>query len=183
MARAGTAPPRGECSIHPAGSSSKIRVRPATPEDVDELLDGYEAVAAERIHIAGEPPIDRDRRRAAWLETLDPSTPGTSFVAEADGRLVGHLGATGTGRVELGMWVLPDWRGRGAGTKLVEAAVAWAREGGAYKISLEVWPHNAAAIALYEKFGFEREGYLRKHWRRRNGELWDSVVMGLVLDE
>ncbi len=104
-------------------------------------------------------------------------------VAEVDGRIVGQLGVSGEGRMEIGMWVAPEWRGKGVGTALMNAALDYARTHGAYKISLEVWPHNAAAIALYEKFGFEREGYLRKHWRRRNGELWDSVVMGLVLDE
>jgi RimJ/RimL family protein N-acetyltransferase len=158
-------------------------VRRATPADVDVLLDLYEAVAAERVHIGGEAPVDRPRRKAAWLETIDPSTPGTSFVAEAGGEIVGQLGITGTGRMDIGMWVQKDRRGQGIGNRLVETAIEYARAHGAYKISLEVWPHNAAAIALYEKFGFEREGYLRKHWRRRNGELWDSVVMGLLLVE
>jgi putative acetyltransferase len=158
-----------------------LRVRRAAPEDVDELLDGYEAVAAEGIHIGGEAPIDRDRRRAAWLQTIDPSTPGASFVAEAEGGIVGQLGIVGDGRMELGMWVAKEWRGKGAGAALMHAALEYAREHGAFKVALEVWPHNEAAIGLYEKFGFEREGYLRKHWRRRNGELWDSVVMGLVL--
>lgn len=159
------------------------RVRPATAEDVDELLDLYEAVAAEKVHIGGEAPIDRPRRKAAWLATIDPSTPGTSFVAVAEDEIVGQIGVTGDGRMDIGMWVRADWRGRGVGTALVGAAIDYARAHDAYKISLEVWPHNTAAIALYEKLGFEREGYLRKHWRRRNGELWDSVVMGLLLDE
>lgn len=159
-----------------------VRIRAAQPEDLDELLDLYEAVAAERVHIGGEAPVDRPRRKAAWLELMDPATPGTSLVAEAGDVIVGQLGISGSGRMELGMWVAPAWRGRGVGSELVAAAIDYARAHDAYKISLEVWPHNAAAIALYEKFGFEREGYLRKHWRRRNGELWDSVVMGLVLD-
>ena len=160
----------------------EVRVRRARPEDLEVLLDLYEAVAAERIHIGGEAPVDRPRRRKAWLETIDPATPGAALVAEAGGAIVGQVGVTGSGRMEIGMWVREDWRGRGVGTRLVQAALDYAREHEAYKISLEVWPHNAPAIALYEKFGFEREGYLRKHWRRRNGELWDSVVMGLLLD-
>lgn len=162
---------------------TKLVVRPTRPEDLDELLDLYEAVAAEGIHIAGEAPVDRDRRRAAWLDTLDPSTPATSFVAQAGDELVGQLGLHGTGRMDLGMFVAAPWRGRGVGSALMKAAVDYARAHEAFKISLEVWPHNAAAIALYERFGFEREGYLRKHWRRRNGEVWDSVVMGLLLVE
>src|SRR5438132_10638636 len=31
-------------------------------------------------------------------------------------------------------------------------------------------------------FGFEEEGLLRRQYRRRNGELWDALVMGLLLD-
>lgn len=160
-----------------------MHVRPAGPGDLDALLDAYEAVAAERIHIGAEPPVDREARRDRWLDMIDPSTPGTFLVAEVDGEVVGQLGLTGSGRLELGMHVAAEWRGKGAGRKLMEAALDYARSVDAFKISLEVWPHNAAAISLYERFGFQREGYLRKHWRRRNGELWDSVVMGLLLVE
>jgi RimJ/RimL family protein N-acetyltransferase len=32
-----------------------------------------------------------------------------------------------------------------------------------------------------EKFGFERQGVLRAHHRRQNGELWDTIVMGRLL--
>jgi ribosomal protein S18 acetylase RimI-like enzyme len=48
---------------------------------------------------------------------------------------------------------------------------------------LHVWPHNEAAIALYEKLGFAREGYHPKQYRRRSGEAWDAISMGLVLKE
>jgi putative acetyltransferase len=46
-----------------------------------------------------------------------------------------------------------------------------------------VWPHNHPARQLYERFGFVEEGRLRRHYRRQNGELWDAIVMGLVLDD
>ena len=46
-----------------------------------------------------------------------------------------------------------------------------------------MWPHNHAARRLYRRHGFVEEGRLRRHYSRRNGELWDAVVMGLVLDE
>jgi uncharacterized membrane protein YphA (DoxX/SURF4 family) len=40
-----------------------------------------------------------------------------------------------------------------------------------------------AALALYTRAGFEVEGRRRRQYRRRHtGELWDSIVMGLVLD-
>ena len=48
---------------------------------------------------------------------------------------------------------------------------------------LQVWPHNEPAIWLYEKFGFEREGYRRAHYRRKTGDIWDVVEMGLLLND
>src|SRR5215211_7156883 len=106
------------------------------------------------------------------------------LAAEAGGEPVGQLGLqlARYGVADLGMLVAAGWRGRGVGTALLAEAVRRARAAGAHKIALQVWPHNAAALALYERFGFQREGYLRRHYRRRSGELWDAVVMGLPLD-
>ena len=162
---------------------TEISVRQATPADVDTLVGMLVEVAAEGRWIGTEAPVDVDRRRrrmAADVEAED----AVVLVAEADGRPVGQLGLqlAGYGVADLGMLVAAGWRGRGVGTALLTEAVRRAREAGAHKIALQVWPHNAAAIALYERFGFQREGYLRRHYRRRSGELWDAVVLGLPLD-
>lgn len=146
------------------------------------MLDAYESVAAEGRYIGGELPVDRAERRAGWLEALDDSS-AASFVAEVDGTIVGTAGVKGTGPSELGMLVVSGWRGRGVGSGLLRACIDWARLVGSHKVSLQVWPHNTAAIGLYLKHGFIREGYLQRHWRRRNGELWDAVVMGLLLED
>lgn len=158
-------------------------MRPAQASDVDELLALYESVAAERVYIAGEPPVDRSKRRSAWVALAVGASAGASFVAEAGGGLVGMASVTGTSPLDLGMMVAAPWRGKGVGTKLLRACIDYGRRSGAHKICLEVWPHNEAAIALYEKHGFEQEGYRRKQWRRRSGELWDSIMMGLLLVE
>jgi RimJ/RimL family protein N-acetyltransferase len=55
------------------------------------------------------------------------------------------------------------------------------REQGLHKLSLSVFPHNEAAIALYRKFGFVEEGRRIKQYRRASGELWDAIEMGLLL--
>ena len=67
------------------------------------------------------------------------------------------------------------------GSALLAAEIEWARERGLHKLSLGVFAHNAGAIALYRKFGFVEEGRRIKQYRRANGELWDSVEMGLLL--
>jgi RimJ/RimL family protein N-acetyltransferase len=163
-------------------SEGELAVRRAVADDVDAMLDLYESVAAEGRYIGRELPIDRDSLRPVWVESVgDPN--GAWFVAEVDGEIVGSASIQGLGVAHLGMQVARSHRGRGIGSSLLVASIGWARKAGAHKVALEVWPHNEAAITLYEKFGFEREGYLRKHWRRRSGELWDSVVMGLLLED
>jgi RimJ/RimL family protein N-acetyltransferase len=161
---------------------SAITVRDATPADVDALVAMLVEVAGEGRWIGTEAPVDIERRRrmAADVEAADVVV----LVAEAGGEPVGQLGLelARYGVAELGMLVAAGWRGRGVGTALMAEAVQRARAAGAHKVALQVWPHNAAAIALYERFGFQREGYLRRHYRRRSGELWDAVVMGLPLD-
>ncbi len=146
------------------------------------MLDAYELVAAEGRYIGGELPVDRTGRGTRWLEGLGDAS-AASFVAEAEGAIVGTAGVTGTGPSELGMLVVPGWRGRGVGSALLAASIIWARQAGSHKVTLQVWPHNTAAINLYLKHGFTQEGYLHRHWRRRNGELWDAIVMGLPLED
>src|SRR5260221_6957890 len=156
--------------------TTAVEVRPARDDARVPLAQVFATVAEERDGIATEPPVDVEARAASW--TLD----GT-IVAVADGEIVGsiHLDASRFGYGEIGMAVLREWRGRGVGSALMEAGIAWARERGLHKLSLGVFPHNAAGIALYRKFGFVEEGRRVKHMRRQSGELWDIVDMGLLL--
>jgi RimJ/RimL family protein N-acetyltransferase len=157
-------------------------VRPSTVADFDDWLRLYEEVAAEGKWIGGEIPVDRGARKRSYLDTLRDDE-AASFVADSGGCVIGSLGVhMRAGVAELGMLIDAGWRGRGIGSALMAACIEWASEHRAHKIILEVWPHNHTAQALYRKFGFQEEGVLKRQYRRRNGELWDSVRMGLVLD-
>jgi RimJ/RimL family protein N-acetyltransferase len=149
---------------------------PRLDDDRLPLAVLFAAVAEERDGIATEPPVDIEARAANW--TLE----GT-LVAVADGVIVGslHVEQSRFGFGEIGMAVARRWRRRGVGSALLSAAIDWARERGLHKLSLSVFVHNTAAIALYRKFGFVEEGRRVKHFRRANGELWDAFEMGLLL--
>ncbi|MBO0713958.1 MAG: GNAT family N-acetyltransferase [Acidimicrobiales bacterium] len=168
------------------GSQTAVVVRRSREADAEDWLGLLSAVAAEGLWIGTEAPFDREARRTRFLQQLD-AEGAASFVAVADGRLMGALGVMMGSGVEagvaaFGMFVAADHRGRGVGSALMEACLDWAKAAGAHKVVLTVWPHNHAARALYAKFGFVTEGTLRRAYRRRNGELWDAITMGLVLD-
>jgi RimJ/RimL family protein N-acetyltransferase len=168
----------------PEQGASESVVRPTTHDDVEALLDLMEAVAAEGRWIATEAPFDRAARGDRFHAGVDSPAVG-SFVADLGGEIVGSFGIelAPYGVAEFGMMVAVEHRGRGIGSALLQTGIEWAREAGAHKVALQRWPHNPAAQALYERFGFVEEGRLRRHYRRNDGSLWDAVVMGLVLDE
>jgi ribosomal protein S18 acetylase RimI-like enzyme len=136
-----------------------VTVRVADRADLDGLFDLLVAVAGEGRWIGTEAPVDVERRRRRMAADVD-AEDAVVLVAEAGGVPVGQLGLhlAPYGVADLGMLVAAGWRGRGVGTALLDEAVRRAREAGAHKIALQVWPHNTAAIALYERFGFQREG-------------------------
>ena len=151
-------------------------IRPARDEDRLPLAIVFAEVAEERDGIASEPPVDVEARAARW------NLEGT-LVAVAGDRIIGslHVETSGHGFGEIGMAVARDWRGRGVGAALLQAAIDWAREHDLHKLSLSVFAHNDAAIGLYRKVGFVEEGRRVKHFRRSSGELWDAIEMGLLL--
>ncbi|MDO5658052.1 MAG: GNAT family N-acetyltransferase [Paracoccus sp. (in: a-proteobacteria)] len=107
-----------------------------------------------------------------------------SIVAVAGDRIVGEAGLNGNPNPrrahvgELGMAVRDDFRRRGVGDAMLSALIVQARDWlGLRKLQLEVYADNAAAIALYEKHGFETEGLLRAD-ALREGVFVDTLVMG-----
>jgi RimJ/RimL family protein N-acetyltransferase len=157
-------------------------VRSARPGDFADWFGVFSAVVDEGRWLGAEPPVDRDDRRRIFDATL-AAEDDFAVVAVLDGALVGGLGTYSEGgRLSLWMFVAAEARGRGAGGALLDECLRRARAGPAHKVTLQVWPHNEAALALYAGRGFVEEGRLRRHYRRRNGELWDVVLMSHLLD-
>ena len=98
---------------------------------------------------------------ATWRAFIDA---GAWFIAEADGRPVGIAAGVEPWRPDesalhlISMWVEPDARGAGIGTRLVETVIDWARTEGAAELQLDVTETNRAAWALYERCGFKTTG-------------------------
>lgn len=163
-------------------TSERIEIRRAGDADVDGMVALLESIADEGRWIATETPLDRESR-AKNVRAALAREDAALFVAVDGTNVVGRAGVYSQwpGLYDLGMFVAAPWRSKGLGSRLLEAVIAWARAAGAHKITLDVFPSNEAAIALYEKSGFVREGYHPKQLRRKTGELWDVISMGLLL--
>ena len=62
------------------------------------------------------------------------------------------------------MAVFPQYRRRGAAGKLLDVFLRFARANQLAFLTLEVRPSNAAAIALYTRFGFREAGRRRNYY-------------------
>src|SRR3954469_910461 len=162
--------------------SGAMQVRRAGPDDADACAAIMAVVAAEGRWILTEPPVDE----AAWGLAMRGRPDPVWVIEDEDGRIVGHLGLhppypNAPDLLSRGMGLRPEARGRGAGSALLAAALDYARESGAHRVELDVFPENARAIGLYVKFGFSVEGLKREHWPRQDGTRRDSLLMALIL--
>ena len=83
---------------------------------------------------------------------------------------------------ELGIFVLPPYRGYGVGKRLMAYALDWVRDQGIRKITLSVFAINQRAIHMYQTFGFTLEG-IRKMQYNIGGEYIDEILMAKFLSE
>lgn len=78
----------------------------------------------------------------------------------------------------IGISIAEAWQGKGVGNALMQAGIDLADNWlNLTRLELEVYADNEAALRLYESFGFEREGVLRRH-AYRDGQYVDAIVMG-----
>ena len=81
---------------------------------------------------------------------------------------------------QLGMFVHDDYQNQGIGSQLMAAIIDLAENWlNLKRLELQVNTDNASAIHLYEKFGFEKEGILRKN-AFRDGVYIDAYTMAKV---
>ena len=127
------------------------------------------------------PSVEGWRKRLA-----EPVDGDFIFAAEVNGEVVGNAGLhhhkspRRAHSMDIGMAVRDDFQGKGVGTALMKALVELA-DGwlNVSRLELTVYTDNHRAIALYEKFGFVREGTHRAY-ALRDGHYIDAHCMARV---
>ncbi|MBU6257243.1 MAG: GNAT family N-acetyltransferase [Burkholderiales bacterium] len=163
-------------------SDAAITLRRARPDDAADYARtmGDAAVYPWLLQL---PFPSVEAWRARLSEVAAPDRAEINLVAEIDGRFAGSAGLHQIQRLRrrhaalLGISVAPEAQHRGVGRALMQAlcdyADGWAQ---ILRIELDVDAENLRAIALYESFGFRREG-LHRAYAMRGGVYTDALSM------
>jgi [ribosomal protein S5]-alanine N-acetyltransferase len=86
-------------------------------------------------------------------------------------------------RAEIGIWLAPQVRGRGLGSRALRLAGEWLLGPcGLARVELFTEPGNAPMLHAAQTAGFVREGILREYLRKR-GKGVDVVIMSLISED
>ncbi|OEC98083.1 MULTISPECIES: GNAT family N-acetyltransferase [Rhizobium] len=159
---------------------TEIRIVPISAEHIEGFHKALDTVAREREYLSLLEAFPLEETRIFVLGMIEKGNP--QFVALADGKVVGwcdisrHAFPSHAHAGRLGMGIIPAYRGRGLGRRLLEATLRAARDAEIERIELSVHADNDRAIALYEKVGFVREG-LARNSVRIDGRYKDAIHM------
>jgi ribosomal protein S18 acetylase RimI-like enzyme len=125
------------------------------------------------------------RKMSSWSKEPKTQGFGRSFIALDKQKVVGHLNIktdleTSTHRVHLGMGIEYKYRNLKIGTQLLNECIQFCRLHYIEYIDLSVFGHNAPAIKLYTRFGFEKIGTYKDKFRMGNTSI-DDIIMSLKL--
>jgi len=141
---------------------AELEVRDATRDDIPVLVDLYTAAGLDT-----RGPHDEATMQVNWSR-MRAAAPGSRvFIFSVDGRPVGtyslfilpllaHAGAPEALVEDVA--VHPASQGQGVGRRMMEHAMALAREAGCYKLALSSNQRREGAHAFYDRLGFQRHG-------------------------
>ncbi len=156
-----------------------LTIRPMNHEDFPALWPIYRSVVESRETYAYDPTLTQEAACARWIDT-----PLCTWVAELDGVVVGSYflkaNAEGPGDhvANCGYMVDETVRGRGIASRMCEHSQQVARERGFLAMQFNsVVEKNEAAVALWQKMGFEIVGRVPRAYRHARFGLVDILVM------
>ncbi len=144
----------------------EIVIREALPSDAASILQYLKKIGGESINLTFGSEgigIEEDKEKEFLSESAG-SEDSLMLIALSEGRIIGQSGISGSRRRErtshickLGISVLKEYWGLGAGSHIMDSVIDFARQ--RYEImELEVLSESERAQALYIKKGFVFSG-------------------------
>lgn len=145
--------PPADAILDPSASVGGFSIRHLDMADLEAVLE------IERAAFSSPWP-----RQAFELAVRDGSILALGAV---DDDLAGYVVACSGTRAVLvaNLAVRSSRRRRGLGRRLLDAVLAWARDGGYRLVTLDVRSSNEAAICMYRDAGFEISGVRSDYYR------------------
>ncbi len=164
---------------------TKLRIRPADPQDAEAIAEIYNQGIAERQATFQTRPHDPGE-----LELKVEQRGGQLLVAERDGRIVGWAGWSGyddpadhyTGVAECAVYVARGSRRDGVAAALLAGLAEEAPKAGLHKLLAKIFTSNRASVELFRRSGYREVGVHRRHGRLE-GEWKDVLVMERLLGD
>ena len=165
-------------------------LRPAVPEDAEQMIAYMKQTAAETEYVLRYPDEVRFtlEQEQDILERLMDDPQAVMMAAIVDGQLAGNSSIGGLGpkrkvrhRCSLAIALKREYWGQGIGTAMIGYLTELAGQMGFAQIDLEVVADNARAIALYEKCGFTMTGRRVRALRFDDGSWHDELIMVKLL--
>lgn len=142
-----------------------ITIERAKAADAQAVLEYLKQIGGETDNLTfgreGLPFSVEDE--GAYIAGMEDSCDNIMLLAKEDGRIIGDASLSRmprrmSHRGDLGVSVVKSHWNRGVGGRLIAELIRFAKENGMEVIDLQVRSDNAAAIHLYEKFGFVKLG-------------------------
>ena len=154
--------------------------RHATAADLKAITDIYnEAVVTTDATFDLEAKTEEEQ--GIWLAGHDRMHP--VFVAELDGTVVGWASLSEwssrsayAGTAEISLYIKEEFRGKGAGRKLLEDIMLEGEKVGLHAVLARITTANAVSIHLHELAGFEQVGVMREVGQKF-GRTLDVLIM------
>ena len=126
-------------------------------------------------------PADAERFIEA-AQTMWRDGSGAPFAIEdaASGTLLGAVTRFGPDghQATFGLWLAPEGRGRGVGTRALRRVCDWTLETTeAFRLDAYIMVGNDASIRMAERAGFQQEGVVRAWDLHHGGVPVDCVVL------
>ena len=157
--------------------SERLFLRPAWPEDWEELLG---VIAAEAIvrNLARAPwPYGPDHARDFAARPQDSRLPNFFVSTASNGELIGSvgLGRDDEGRTELGYWIARNHWGKGYAPEAARAVLRLARTLGHRRLVAGHFIDNPASGRVLAKVGFRPTGAINRRFSLGRGHEVESV--------